>query len=189
MPVAAAPMEQIAMDVVGPLPTTTQGNKYILVFTDYFTRWPEAFAMPDQKSETIAPIFVEEIIFKYGVPKKLLTGRGTNFLSNLMEDLSRIMKITRSCTSAYHPQTDRIVERFNKTLLNILSCYVNSHQTEWNVQIPSCLFAYRNTIHPSTGATPFYFMYLRESNMPSDIKWMPQVTQYLDVPDYKETMM
>jgi len=188
MPIASAPMEQTAMDVMGPLPLTEQGNKYILVFCDYFTRWPEAFPMPNQKAETIAQIFVEEIICRYGVPKKLLTDRGTNFLSELMESISKIFKITRIYTSPYHPQTDGLVERFNQTLEKMISCYINANQTDWDVHIPSCLFAYRNTKHPSTGETPFYLMYLRESNMPSDIQWLT-TSKYLEVPDYKTIMM
>ena len=189
LPVVLAPMEQVAMDVVGPLPLTEQGNKYIIVFSDYFTKWPEAYAMTDQKSETIAQIFVEKIVYRYGVPRKLLTDRGTNFLSNLMEDISKIFNITRIYTSPYHPQTDGLVERFNQTLLKMLACYTNANQSDWDVHIPSCLFAYRNAVHASTGETPFYLMYLRDSHMPSDIKWEKPRTQYLDVADYKTVML
>ena len=189
MPVALAPMEQTAMDIVGPLPLSKHGNKYILVFSDYFTRWPEAYAMEDQKAETIAQIFVEKIVYRYGVPKKLLTDRGANFMSKVLEDISRIFKITRIYTSPYHPQTDGLVERFNQTLLKMLSCFVNEQQTDWDMYIAPCLFAYRNTVHASTGMTPFYLMYLRNSNMPSDIKWTTPITQYQEVPEYKELMM
>ena len=189
MPIALAPMEQTAMDIVGPLPLTRSGNKYILVFSDYFTRWPEAYAMEDQKSETVAQIFVEKIVYRYGVPKKLLTDRGANFLGEVLESISKIFKITRIYTSPYHPQTDGLVERFNQTLLKMISCFVNEQQTDWDVYIAPCLFAYRNTVHSSTGATPFYLMYLRESNMPSDIKWTAPITQYQEVPEYKELMM
>ena len=66
MPVPTAPFELCAMDVVGPLPETINGHKYILVFMDHFSKFAEAFAMPNQKVETIAPIFVEKIILKYG---------------------------------------------------------------------------------------------------------------------------
>ena len=189
MPVVLAPMEQVAMDVVGPLPLTLQGNKYILVFSDYFTKWPEAYPMADQKAETIAQIFVEKIVYRYGVPRKLLTDRGTNFMSNLLVDISKIFQITRIHTSPYHPQTDGLVERFNQTLLRMLACYTSENQTDWDLHIPSCLFAYRNAVHTSTGETPFYLMYLRDSHMPSDIKWEKPITQYLDISDYKAVML
>ena len=94
------------MDVVGPLPTTDLGNKYIIVFSDYLTKWPEAFAMRDQKADTIARIFVEEIVFRYGAPKKLLTDRGKNFLSNIIKEICELFKIMKLSTSPYRPQTD-----------------------------------------------------------------------------------
>ena len=96
MPVTTAPMERCAMDVIGPLPESVSGNKFILVFMDYFTKFAEAFAMTNQKAETIAEIFVEKIIFKYGPPRAILTDRGTNFLSNTIKrvnDLFGILKL------------------------------------------------------------------------------------------------
>ena len=130
------------MDVLGPLPESDQGNKYIIVFCDYFTKWAEAYPMPDQKAETIAQIFVEQIIFRYGVPKKLITDQGTNFLSELLNAISKLFKIMRIHTSPYHPQTDGLVERFNRTLANMLSSYTNAQQTDWKLHKPSYLFAY-----------------------------------------------
>ena len=185
----SAPMETTAMDVLGPLPESDQGNKYIIVFCDYFTKWAEAYPMPDQKAETIAQIFVEQIIFRYGVPKKLITDQGTNFLSELLNAISKLFKIMRIHTSPYHPQTDGLVERFNRTLANMLSSYTNAQQTDWDVHIPSCLFAYRSAPHASTGETPFYLMYLRNHGMPEDLKWIKPQSQYLDVPDYKILML
>ena len=189
IPPPLAPMELTAMDVLGPLPLSRLGNKYIIVFSDYFTRWVEAYPMIDQKAETIAQIFVEKIVFRYGVPRKLLTDQGTNFLSDLLNSISKIFEITRIHTSPYHPQTDGLVERFNRTLAGMLSTYTNKDQDDWDVHIPYCLFAYRNAPHATTGETPFYLMYLRHSGMPEDIKWIAPQAQYLDVPDYKITMM
>ena len=67
----SAPMELTAMDILGPFPETANGNKYILVFCEYVTRWPEAFAIPNQTAETVAQTFVEQIVFRFGVPRKL----------------------------------------------------------------------------------------------------------------------
>jgi len=169
MPVAAAPMEMIAIDITGPFPTTSKGNVCILVMCDYLTKWPEAFAMPNHNAETIAKIYVEEIVFRYGVPKNLLTDRGTEFLSNLIKGINDYFGILKLNTSPYHPQTDGLVERFNYTLTSMLSSYVYYKQTDWDAHIPSCLLAYRNAVHPGTGFTPFYLMYLRNTNMPVDI--------------------
>ena len=184
MPVAAAPMEMIALDITGPFPLSLKGNSYILVMCDYLTKWPEAFAIPNHKANTIAKIFVEEIIFRYGVPKKLLTDRGTEFLSTLIKEINEYFGILKLNTTPYHPQTDGLVERFNYTLTSMLSSYVNSKQNDWDMHISSCLFAYRNAIHLGTGYTPFYLMYLRNTNMPVDLLFQPPLSQYMEQEDY-----
>ena len=189
IPPPTSPMEITAMDVLGPFNMSTQGNVYIIVFCDYFTKWPEAYPMPNQKAETIAQIFVEHIVYRYGVPKKLLTDQGTNFMSDLLNSISKIFHILRIHTSPYHPQTDGMVERFNRTLANMLSSYTNAKQTDWDLHIPSCLFAYRSAPHASTGETPFYLMYLRHPGMPEDIHWIRPQSQYMDVVDYKIVML
>ena len=188
IPPPTAPMEMTAMDILGPFPETADGNKYILVFSDYFTRWPEAFAIKNQTAEVIAQIFVEQIIFRYGVPKKLLTDQGTNFTGNVLKAINELFQILKLQTSPYHPQTDGLVERFNRTLANMLSTYTNSKHNDWDVYIPSCLFAYRNSVHASTNETPFFLMYLRESNMPIDLTFSQPIAQYMEVPDYVTLM-
>ena len=139
------------MDVIESLPLSCAGNKYILVFCDYLTRWPEAYAIPNHKADTVARVFVEQIVFRYGAPKKLLTDRGTDFLSDLLKGINDYFGILKLNTTPYHPQTDGLVERFNGTLTNMLASYVNSSQTDWDVQIPTCLFVYRNAVHLSSG--------------------------------------
>ena len=183
-----APMEITAMDILGPFPETANGNKYILVFSDYFTRWPEAYAIKNQTAEVIAQIFVEHIVFRYGVPKKLLTDQGANFTGGVLKSICEIFKILKLQTSPYHPQTDGLVERFNRTLANMLSSYANSKHNDWDVYIPSCLFAYRNAVHASTKETPFFLMYLRNANMPIDLTFTTPVSQYMEVPDYVTLM-
>ena len=138
MPVPAAPMEFAAMDIVGPLPETQDGNKYILVFCDYLTKWPEAFAIKNQKAETIAQVFVENIVFRLGTPKKILTDCGKNFLSEIFKAITELFSILKLNTSPYHPQTDGLVERFNGTLINMLSSYTGRTQRDWDLYINPC---------------------------------------------------
>jgi hypothetical protein len=188
MPVPLAPMELCAMDIVGPLPETIKGNKYILVFCDYLTKWAVANPMPNQKTETVAQVFVEEIIFRYGTPMKLLTDQGSNFMSEFFKSVTEMFGITKLNTSPYHPQTDGLVERFNGTLLNMISSYVNSGQTDWDVHLSSCVYAYNNAVHPATGETPFYLMHLRHNNMPIDLNYEQPKSHLMEVPDYKTLM-
>ena len=77
------------MDVVGPLPMTREGNKYILVIQEYLTKFPWAFAMPDQKAHRVAQILVENILLEYGTPRVLLTDLGTNFTSKVLNQVNK----------------------------------------------------------------------------------------------------
>ena len=87
------------------MPKTERGNSYIIVFMDYLTKWPEAYAISDQSSETIARLLVENVICCHGVPKELLSDIGPNLLSNLILDICDIMGMKVN-TTAYHPQMD-----------------------------------------------------------------------------------
>ena len=81
------PMELWAMDVLTPLPMTARGNQYILVMSDHFTKWVEAVPMPNQRAETVAKVFVNEVVTRHGVPSKLLTDQGRNFEADLMKQV------------------------------------------------------------------------------------------------------
>ena len=82
--------ERIAMDIVGPLQETQNGNKYILVISDYASRFVITIAMEDQRAQTVAKHFVDKVITKYGAPGKVLTDQGTNFFSKLIQKISEL---------------------------------------------------------------------------------------------------
>ena len=81
---AGKPMERIAMDIMGPLVTSRRGNKYVLVVGDYFTKWTEAYPLPDQKAETVATALVDNFITRFGLPKEIHTDQGRDFETNLV---------------------------------------------------------------------------------------------------------
>lgn len=119
LPVIEEPFTRIAMDIVGPLPRSRSGNKYILVICDYATRYPEAIPLRAIDTEHIAEELLK-FFSRVGVPRKILTDRGTNFTSNLMKEIYRLLKVQPILTSPYHPQTDGLVGRFNQTLKAML---------------------------------------------------------------------
>ena len=86
-----APLERVAMDILGPLPETDRGNRYVLVVGDYFTKWIEAYPLPNQEANTIARVLVEQFICRYGVPKELHSDQGRNFESNLMMEVCKLL--------------------------------------------------------------------------------------------------
>jgi hypothetical protein len=183
---AKGPFERIAMDVLGPLPKTLSGNRYILVCVDLFTKWVEAFAMPDQTADTIARLLVEEIIIRYGPPSEVLTDRGANFLSSTMEAVWKIFSIHKINTSPYHPQGDGQTERMNSSLLKMLACYTASNQQDWDLHLPYCLFAYRCAEHSTTKFSPFTLLFGREPQLPIDKQWDTTDVQYMDEATYKD---
>ncbi len=158
------PFDMLAVDVL-ELSLTTSGNRYALVFMDYLTRWAEVFPMKDMTSATIAKLFVNEVITRHGAPSKLLSDRGQNFLSGLMDSVYKYFKIHKINTCPYSPQTDGLVERFNRTLSTMLAAYSNSAQNDWDLHLPLVLFAYRTILQSTTGITPFGAVYGREARL------------------------
>jgi len=138
------PYDRVAVDLMGPLPLTTNGNKFIAVFTEYLTKYAIAEAIPDASAETVAKVFVQSVVLKFGAPLSLLTDRGANFLSELMLKICQICATRKINSSSYHPQTDGLTERFNKTLATFISMYLNNKHTYWDSFIYYALFSYNS---------------------------------------------
>ena len=168
LPYPSEPFEALGIDVLGPLPTTKKKNKFILVATDYHTRWPIALAMKDQKAPTIATLLVEQVFCQHGFPATLLSDRGTNFLSQLIAAVLKVFHVKKLNTTSYHPQTNGLTERFNHTLCTMLTPYVNQNQDDWDEYLPYVLLAYRTTPHHTLKQTPFYLLYGRNVRFPFD---------------------
>jgi len=134
--------ECVVCDILGPLPTTTRGNKFICVWSDYLTHWPECCAVPSIEAPVIACIFVDEIFTRHGAPRTFLSDRGSNFISALVKEVCCLLNTRKLNSTAYHPQTDGLVERFNNTLAASISMFVNPEQTDWDLFLPSILLAY-----------------------------------------------
>uniref|UniRef100_A0A8C2JCK1 Gypsy retrotransposon integrase-like protein 1 n=1 Tax=Cyprinus carpio TaxID=7962 RepID=A0A8C2JCK1_CYPCA len=163
------PYERVALDILGPLPETPNKNRYILVVGDYFSKWTEAFPLPNQEAQSIAKVLVEEWVCRYGVPRSVHSDQGRNFESSLFKELCRLLQINKSRTSPYHPQSDGLIERFNRTLLSMLSLFVDDNQMNWDRLLPYVMMAYRSSIQASTGFTPYKVLFGREMVLPVDI--------------------
>eukprot|EP00731_Ephydatia_muelleri_P008113 Em0004g451a len=156
------------MDIVGPLPRSRSGNKFILVVCDYATRYPEAVAMKSVVAEYVAEELIG-IFARVGIPREILTDQGSNFMSNLLSELYRLMQIKPIRTSPYHPETDGLVERFNGTLKAMLRKAAVGEGKDWDKLLPFVLFAYREVPQASTGFSPFELVYGRQVRGPLDI--------------------
>ena len=166
---ATRPFEKLSWDVVGPLPTSSQGNKYTLVIIDLFTKWVEAFPLKDTTATTLATIMLNEVVCRYGVPTSLHSNQGANLWSSVVYSLCELLGIATTRTSVYHLQGNSRVERFNRTLQSILAKTVDTNQDTWDSQLPKALFAYRTAVHDTTGFTPFQLTFARSPQLPVDV--------------------
>ena len=156
------------IDVVGPLPRTMRGNRYIVVAIDYLTKWTEARAIQLADALTIAPFIYEDIICRHGIPREVTSDRGTEFVNELMATFYQQFNIRHITTTAYHPQANGLVERANQTLKNTISKAVSQHGGDWDLYLPSALFATRTMRQDTTRFTPFELVYGREARQPVD---------------------
>ena len=132
---------------------------------------------------------MEEVITRHGVPSELLSDHGAAFLSKLMEDVYKLMGITKTNTTAYHPQMDGLVERFHRTLTDMLAKSVEKNGKDWDKHLLYVLFAYRSGLQQSTGESPFYLLYGWDPCLPTDeVLNVPVDQRNIDLRDYKEEM-
>jgi hypothetical protein len=164
------PFYQIGIDFIGPLKETTNGNKYIIVATDYFTKWPEAKAVPKATAAETAEFLYKDIICRHGAPSVILTDRGSHFVNNIIKEIQQEVGFTHKLASAYHPQTNGQTERFNGTLCRSILKTLQTSTAEWDTLIPSILLAYRSLKHESTKFSPFFLVYGREPQLPVDLE-------------------
>ena len=166
--IISEPFRRIAMDIVGPLPRSRSGKRFILVICDYATRFPEAIPM---KSVDALHVAQELLVYcsRFGVPREILTDQGANFTSKLLSELYGMLHIHLIRTTPYHPHTDGLVERFNKTLKSMLRKAAIYEGKDWDKMVPYLLFAYREVEQSSTGFSPFELVYGRSVCGPLDV--------------------
>ena len=163
------PFERVVIDIIGQLPKTDRGNRYILTVVDNFTKHVEAYALADQEATIVARMFLNEFVSWYGVPYVLNTDQGANFKSNLFIELSQILNIKKTRSSPYHPQCDGQVERMNHTINDLLKLNVRDASNNWDLNIGLTIMAYRSEVQASTGYTPYFILYKQEMRLPLDV--------------------
>lgn len=161
---ATRPWEMLGMDILGPLPRTRKGNAYIIVFMDYFTRFAIVCPLRTQTAAEVARTLVNAVILQRGAPTRLLSDRGSAFLSDLMRALLQALGTKKVNTTAYHPQTDGMVERFNHTLVSMLSHYVGTELDDWDEYLNAVAFAYNMSKHATTQQEPFRMLHTYDAD-------------------------
>ena len=171
------------MDIVGPLPRTRKGNRFILVLSDYATRYLEVVPLRNITASRVAKALID-IFARHGIPEGILTDQGKNFTSALLGELYRLIGTRSLRTSPYHPQTDGLVERFNRTLKAMLRKVLKGEKRNWDHMLPFVLFAYREVPQATVGFSPFELLYGRDVRGPLDVlreEWIQDPDTETDV--------
>eukprot|EP00731_Ephydatia_muelleri_P022289 Em0014g880a len=168
LPVIGEPFSRIALDIVGPLPRSRSGNRFVLVICDYATRYPEAIPLRSVDAEHVAEQLVQ-VFSRVGIPQEIMSDQGSNFMSALLAEMYGLLKIQRLRTTPYHSQCNGLVERFNQTLKSMLRRSATKDGKDWDKLLPYLLFAYREVLQESTGFSPFELLYGRRVRGPLDV--------------------
>ncbi len=188
VPTTSYPFQKCSIDAVGPFLTSKHGNKFLLVITDYFTRYPEAYPVKDIQSSTVASVLID-FISRHGLMDTLYSDRGSNFISQAMMEVCEKMGIKKRHTVSYNPQANGVVERLNKTLVDSLSHLVTESQEDWCEQVPLALLAFRTAYHRTIQNSPAFLVYGRDLVMPYDLIFSSKFRTYSDTRSYAQNLV
>lgn len=160
--------EVISIDLFGPLPTSKDGYKHILIVEDVATRWIELFALKDATAENCATTLIDEVFFRYGIPRRMISDNGTQFVSAVMQKVTYCLDIRHVLTPVYHPQTNP-VERKNRDLKPQLAICVKQEHNTWPENLAAIRFAMNTVQNQSTGFSSAYLNFGRELRTTDDI--------------------
>ncbi|KAG9447196.1 hypothetical protein H6P81_013324 [Aristolochia fimbriata] len=169
--VASWPFEAWGMDIIGPItPKSDFERQYILAATDYFSKWAEAATYREVKATTVADFIRTQLIYRYGVPRYIVTDNGTPFRNRVMDCFCEKFCIQQRMSSAYNPAANGLAEAFNKTLCKILKKTVGTHKRSWDEKLPEALWAYRTTARTPTQSTQYLLVYGSEAVLPLEVQ-------------------
>ena len=162
------PFAKIGLDLSGPYPESLSGNKYIISFVDLYSGWPEAFAVPDKSAGNVVHLLIDEIVPRFGCPLQIITDNGTENINRVMKETLETLNISHVTTSYYHPQSNAKVERFHRTLHDVLAKKLENDTSTWDIYLNQTLAAVRYNINESSRFSPFFLLYNRDVVLPID---------------------
>lgn len=178
------PMERVHIDILGPFKPSRSGNIYVLVMVDQFTKWVECQPLADQTAERVATAAVNDFFSRFGCPTYLHTDQGKNFDGKLFNDMCKLLRIVKQRTTPYRPNANGQVERYNRTLLQLIRCYLQDNHSTWDENLQLLCAAIRSTVNRSIQQTPNMMMLGREVSHPHEIMLgLAQINKTLLDPD------
>ncbi len=148
---AGVPFQRVPFDLIGPLPITETGKRFILVLVDYYTKWAEAYDLVDHKATTVADTITRNWIAHYGVPLRLHCDNAPEFRGHVLKEVKELLGVKGMFTTPYRPQDNRLCECTNQTIEGILSTLIRDNRKQWDNGLAFALMAYRATPHSTTG--------------------------------------
>ena len=160
--------ETMELDVQGPFRVSSNGMKYIVSCQDYLTKYLIAKAIPNESSEEIAKFVMEDIVCVYGAPQKIISDRGRPLISKLMQDCYRLSGTQLSISSGYRPETAGGVEKSHQMITNGIAKVISADHEDWHRFLPYIVFNINVSVSVH-GYTPFYLMFARQAQLPSEL--------------------
>ena len=162
------PLELVHLDYLC-LETGKGLEENVLLVTDYFTWYVQAYVTKTQTTQGTAKTLWDEFIVHYWLPKKILMDQGNNFKSELVADLCKLMETQKVWTSIYHPHTNGQCDKFSSTLINMLGTLPKKKQSEWKNHIGILVHAYNCTWNSATGFSPYFLMFGKQPCLPINV--------------------
>jgi transposase InsO family protein len=166
--ITTQPMELVCIDYL-TLEPSKGGQHNILVITDHFTRYAQAIVTKNQTARTTADALFHNFIVHYGIPQKIHSDQGANFMSHLIKELCTLTGTKKSRTTPYHSMGNGMTERFNRTLLEMLGTLEPEKKKNWNAHVGPLVHAYNCIRHNSTNQSPYFLMFGRQPKLPIDL--------------------
>ena len=181
-------MERIHMDAIGPLPETVHGKKHILTFVDALSKYAIAVPLADLKTDKIQWAIMSSVITKHGTPRILYTDKAAQFLSGEFQKMMGMLHIEHQMSPAYHHQANGLVERFNRTIQEMLRMYNNKEGNNWDEHLDMVVFAYNTMKHATTGIAPFEVLHGRKPVLSIDRAIEQPQTKYQEMASMTESV-
>ena len=165
------PFDAWGIDVIGMIePPSQQGHRFILAATDYFSRWAEAIPLREVKSDNVINFLERHIIYRFGIPRRIMSDNGKAFTSTKIARFANKYKIEWNCSTSYYPQANGLAEAFNKMLGGILKKTVTKHKRDWHDRLFEALWAYRVIVRTPTQSTPYSLVFGTEAVLPLEVE-------------------
>ena len=182
-------MERVHIYFIGQLPKTERRNEHCWMMVDQFTKWVACIPLPFQKAEATVRAAVDGFFSRFGFPLQLFSDQGHNFESKLFEALCKALEIHKARTTPYRASANGQEERFNRTLMDAVRCFLGKAQNKWDQHVQQIAGAIRASVNRSTGFTPNMLMLGREVNTPAQLMFPNAKEKHEDYGEYVSGLM